>query len=97
MPTITEVTPGDLITAELMNQILQRLAALEGKIVVPTGNITVPTLARQNHDIALCRRAERYSRSARQSGSGAVGRGESHHPGRHDHVEPHHPAAARGS
>src|SRR5436305_15343504 len=47
MPTITEVTPGDLITAELMNQILQRLAALEGKIVVPTGNITVPTVVGQ--------------------------------------------------
>ncbi|HEV7505504.1 MAG TPA: IPT/TIG domain-containing protein [Thermoanaerobaculia bacterium] len=46
--TITEVTPGDLITAELMNQILQRLAALEGKIIViPTGNVTVPTVVGQ--------------------------------------------------
>jgi len=41
MPTITitttttAVNPGDLITAELMNEILQRLEALETRVAVP--------------------------------------------------------------
>jgi hypothetical protein len=48
MATFTEeVNAGELITAELMNEILQRLAALEGAIVIPTEKITVPNVVGQ--------------------------------------------------
>jgi hypothetical protein len=42
MATVTQVTAGDLITAELMNEILARLGSVEGKVVVsPGGAVTV--------------------------------------------------------
>lgn len=44
MATTTTVTPGDLITAELMNEILARLAALEGGGGSAGLLVTVPTV-----------------------------------------------------
>ena len=43
MATILQVTPGDLITADLFNQILTRLADLEGKVGTGAGaTVVVP-------------------------------------------------------
>jgi hypothetical protein len=47
MPSSDRVQPGDLITAEFMNQILERLEALERKLATPppspTLTLTFPT------------------------------------------------------
>jgi IPT/TIG domain len=51
MPT-TQVTSGDLITAALMNEILQRLATVEGSAVAPAGNVTVPSVVGQKLSVA---------------------------------------------
>ncbi len=40
---IPTVTPGDLITASLMNQIIEKLNQLDGA-AVPGGNVTVPAV-----------------------------------------------------
>ncbi len=47
MPTITKVTAGDLITAELMNEFLDRLAALEGRLADTAGKVSVPNFVGQ--------------------------------------------------
>jgi hypothetical protein len=47
MAITTQVNAGDLITAELMNEILTRLGSVEEQVVSPGGTISVPSVVGQ--------------------------------------------------
>ena len=49
--TSNRVQPGDLITAEFINSILDRLDALEGQLNVPTPTPTSPTFPTTFHTL----------------------------------------------